>query len=125
VRIFFRKQPPPPLDPDDVVVTSVEVLDRGLPIMRIIHWSHGYTFLSGLESEGSRPVAVHFKHIADIDSTASNLTLKEGGIALRVMDLRGVPGNWKTYGPWSDEHLDELLQSGRIDDVHNDLTPWD
>lgn len=92
----------------DAVVTSLEVIELGLPVTRIVRWREIWMFLSGFESDTSQPVEAHFEHLVAREPGLRSVLLKPDEYALR--GARGpLLGPWKTYGPFPDRHIESLI----------------
>lgn len=101
----------------DMVVTSREVLDDELHVLRVIRWNDGsWQYTSGFEGDHSEPIATHFAHVLDVDLSLLNFRMRPGHFALRASPA----ADWFVWGPLSDEAIDDLITSGRIADMHNE-----
>lgn len=98
----------------EAVVTSTEVLDSHLPILRVFRTSKTWMYLSARESDTSQPVVVHWKHVQELDPDIGQVSLKKGQYALRAIGS-GKAGPWRLYGPYSDSTIDEFLDDGTVD----------
>lgn len=100
------------------VMTSPEVLEEYLPVTRVFRFADGnWACLSGQEEDDSRPTWVHFSHIAELDRSLRRVRLHPGEYVLRTWSNV----TWRRFGPIDDDHLDEMLITGRIDDQQNEM----
>lgn len=99
---------------DELVVSSVEVLERGLPVTRVLRWPDGWTYLSAVEAPESPPVLVHFHDLLVLDPGLATLSLRRAQVALRAARVDTV-GSWTVLGPYTTRIVEQMLGDGTLD----------
>lgn len=112
--MFGRPRRPQVPAPDELVVSSVEVLESGLPVTRVVRWPDGWTYLSAVESDESQPVVAHFHDVLAIDPGLARLPLRRAQVAIRAASHDRV-GPWTLLGPYNARILEQMLGDGTLD----------
>ena len=107
-----RKQPAP----DEAVLTSTQVLDRGSRVTRVHRLESG-TWMYLAARDDAQPTWAHYSHLAEQDLSLQFVHLRKGEYALRTHT--GI--KWHVFGPVDDETLDQLLDAGVIDEQQTAL----
>ena len=113
--MFGRSRRPGVPALDEIVVTSAEVLDQGLPVTRVVRWPDGWTYLSAVESDESQPVVVHFHDVLMLDPGLARLPLRRAQVALRAAEKECTPGKWTVLGPYNVRTIETMLGDGTFD----------
>ncbi len=99
---------------DELVVSSVEVLEQGQPVTRVLRWADGWTYVSAVEAPESQPVLVHFHDVLMLDPGLARVPLRRGQIAIRAVHAETV-GPWTVLGPYTSRTVEQMLDDGTLD----------
>ncbi|MHA7132259.1 DUF2314 domain-containing protein [Oerskovia turbata] len=99
---------------DEFVVSSVEVLERGLPVTRVVRWPDGWTYLSAIEAPESEPMVVPFHDVLVTDPRLARLPLRRAQVAIRAARADRV-GPWTVLGPYNSRIVEQMLDDGTLD----------
>ena len=99
---------------DELVVSSVEVLELGLPVTRVVRWRDGWTYLAAVEPDTSQPVLVHFQDVLVLDPGLARLPLRRAQVAIRAIRV-GTVGPWAVLGPYTTRIVEQMLGDGTFD----------